>query len=56
MAKVSYDKGSTSQYGYEFEAGKPTEVAEGPSLEKFRGNPHFSVEKPKAKGKSKPKP
>lgn len=51
MAKVIYrpdpEQGcpdATSQFGYDFVAGKPTEVDGGIALAKFAGHPFFSVE------------
>lgn len=43
MAKVTYLDGRTSQFGYEFTAGMPTEVTDEKHLAKFRGNAAFDV-------------
>lgn len=56
MAKVIYTPGAdmpgeTTNLGFDFVAGKPTEV-DGPMLRKFRAHPFFKVEedKPEDKG------
>lgn len=44
MAKVTYLTGATTQFGYEFTAGEPTEVTDPKHIAKFAGNPAFAVE------------
>lgn len=38
----------TTQFGYDFRGGKPTEVTDAKALAKFRGNRFFTVSEPKA--------
>lgn len=50
--KVSYHpepgtSDETTQFGYDFAGGRPTEVTDEKALAKFRGNPFFKVAKAK---------
>lgn len=56
MAKVTYKDGATSQYGYEFEAGKAVEVTDPKHLAKFAGNAFFDVASDEPAPATDPKP